>query len=143
TTLYPSLVSNESTVRQSQPPPQAPCTMTTVGFGAAGACTSNAARSSAVTLELEILQVLEVRARRRQLARPILGAFVLDVRGLLLEIRDRRKEALEVEHSRAERRVARAIGLRVFDVEAPEPVRILLHVLERIAAAQQHVADVQ
>src|SRR5262245_14920324 len=143
TTLYPSRVSSESTVRQSHPPPHAPWTITNVGFGAAGAWTSNAAaRSSAVNLELEILQVLEVHARRGQLARPVLRALFLHVRRLLLERRDRGEEALEVEHPRAQRRVARAVGLRVLDVEAPEPVGILLHVLERITPAEQHVADI-
>src|SRR5882762_5955422 len=93
--------------------------------------------------ELEPPQVVEVRARVRQVSDRIVGGFLLDVRGLLFERRHRRQELLEIENPRADTGIAGAVGDRVLEVEAPEAVGILLQIQHRIAAADQHIADVE
>src|SRR3981081_1250110 len=71
-------------------------------------------------LERDPVQILEVRARVRKVAGRVIRGFLLDVTRLLIQRRDRGEKLLEIEHPLPEARVARTIGLRVLEMEAPE-----------------------
>src|SRR5258708_4230670 len=113
------------------------------GQGAVKSPPSPRAAPRGAASELEGLEVLAIRAGVGQVAGRVVRGLLFDVRRLLLQRRHRRQKLLEIEDAGPKARVLRAVRHRVLQMETPEAVGILLQVLHRIAAADEHVADVE
>src|SRR5256885_2203582 len=113
------------------------------GRGAAKSPPSPRVAPRGAASELEGLEVLAIRAGVGEVAGRVVCRLLFDVRRLLLQRRHRGQKLLEIEDAGPQARVLRAVRHGVLQIKAPEAVKILLQILHRIAAADEHVADVE
>src|SRR6267378_1225021 len=111
--------------------------------GAAKSAPSPRAAPRGTASELECLEELAIRSRIGQIAGRVVRRLLFDVRRLLLQRGHRSQKLLEIENTRPQARVLRAVVHGILQMETPEAVGIFLQVLHRIAAPDQHVADVE
>src|SRR2546427_630287 len=91
-------------------------------------------------LEFQRLQKRTVASR---VVEGMLDALLLDVTGLVIDVRNAGQQAPEIDRSVAELRVARAILHDVLQMEAPVAIAVPLEIGERVATTHDHVADVE
>src|SRR5213080_395559 len=85
-------------------------------------------------------QRLQKRAVASRVVEGMLDALLLDVTGLVIDVRNVGQQAPEIDRSGAELRVARTILRDVLQMEAPVAIAVPLEIRERVATTHDHVA---